>query len=122
MPTSSERTAALSIAIRKFLEERVYPAEKTYAAPLNPAPTRWSPPPIMDELKQAARAAGLWNLFLPESELGAGLTNAENATLCELMGRSPIASEAFNCSAPDTGNMEVLVRYGTPAHQDRWLK
>jgi acyl-CoA dehydrogenase len=122
MPTSSERTAALSTAIRKFLEERVYPAETTYAAQLDAAPNRWTPPPIMEELKRAARAAGLWNLFLPESEMGAGLTNAEYAPLCELMGRSPIASEAFNCSAPDTGNMEVLVRYGTPAQQERWLK
>jgi acyl-CoA dehydrogenase len=122
MPTSSERTAALSTAIRTFLEERVYPAEKIYVAQLGAAPTRWTVPPIIDELKQAARAAGLWNLFLPESEMGAGLTNAEYAPLCELMGRSPIASEAFNCSAPDTGNMEVLVRYGTPAQQERWLK
>jgi acyl-CoA dehydrogenase len=122
MPTSSERTAALSTAIRTFLEERVYPAEKIYVAELNAAPNRWTPPPIMEELKKAARAAGLWNLFLPESELGAGLTNAEYAPLCELMGRSPIASEAFNCSAPDTGNMEVLARYGTPAQQERWLK
>src|SRR5215813_1318659 len=119
---SSERAAALSIAIRKFLDDRIYPAEKVYAAQLNAAPTRWTPPPIMAELKQAAKAAGLWNLFLPESDFGAGLTNAEYAPLCELMGRSPIASEAFNCSAPDTGNMEVLARYGTPAQQDRWLK
>jgi acyl-CoA dehydrogenase len=122
MTTSSERAGSLSVAIRKFLDERVYPAEAVYAAQLNAAPTRWSVPPIMEELKAAARAAGLWNLFLPESEKGAGLTNAEYAPLCELMGRSPIASEAFNCSAPDTGNMEVLVRYGTPAQQDRWLK
>jgi len=122
MSTSSDRLASLSTAIRTFLDERVYPAEATYAAQLDAAPTRWSVPPIMEELKQAARAAGLWNLFLPESELGAGLTNAEYAPLCELMGRSPIASEAFNCSAPDTGNMEVLVRYGTPAQQERWLK
>jgi len=122
MSTSSERAAALSIAIRKFLVAQVYPAEKTYAAQLAAGPSRWVPPPIMEELKQAARAAGLWNLFLPESEMGAGLSNAEYAPLCELMGRSPIASEAFNCSAPDTGNMEVLVRYGTPAQQERWLK
>jgi acyl-CoA dehydrogenase len=122
MSSSRERAAALSTAIRKFLDERVYPAEATYAAQLQAAPTRWTVPPVMEELKQAARAAGLWNLFLPESDHGAGLSNEDYAPLCELMGRSPIASEAFNCSAPDTGNMEVLVRYGTPAQQDRWLK
>jgi acyl-CoA dehydrogenase len=122
MPTSSDRLATLTSAVRTFLEERIYPAEAVYVEQLNAAPTRWSVPAVMDELKKAARAAGLWNLFLPESEKGAGLTNAEYAPLCELMGRSPIASEAFNCSAPDTGNMEVLVRYGTPAQQDRWLK
>jgi len=122
MPTSSDRIASLTAAVRAFVDERVYPAEATYVAQLAAAPTRWSIPPIMEELKQAARAAGLWNLFLPESELGAGLTNAEYAPLCEVMGRSPIASEAFNCSAPDTGNMEVLVRYGTPAQQERWLR
>ena len=122
MSSSSERAAALHTAIRKFLDERIYPAEAVYAAQLDDGPTRWVAPPVMEELKKAARAAGLWNLFLPESELGAGLTNAEYAPLCELMGRSPIAAEAFNCSAPDTGNMEVLVRYGTAAQQDRWLK
>ncbi len=122
MPTSSDRLATLTTAVRTFLDERIYPAEATYVAQLTGAPTRWSIPPIMEELKQAARAAGLWNLFLPESELGAGLTNEQYATLCELMGRSPIAPEAFNCAAPDTGNMEVLVRYGTPAQQERWLK
>jgi len=122
MPSSSDRLATLTTAVRTFLDERIYPAEATYVAQLVGAPTRWSIPPIMEELKQAARAAGLWNLFLPESELGAGLTNEQYATLCELMGRSPIAPEAFNCAAPDTGNMEVLVRYGTPAQQERWLK
>ena len=121
MPTPSDRAASLLTAVRTFLDERVYAAEATYAAQLAAAPTRWSIPPIMEDLKRAARAAGLWNLFLPESELGAGLTNAEYAPLCELMGRSPIAPEAFNCAAPDTGNMEVLVRYGTKAQQDRWL-
>ena len=122
MPSSSDRLATLTTAVRTFIDERIYPAEATYVAQLTGAPTRWSIPPIMEELKQAARAAGLWNLFLPESELGAGLTNEQYASLCELMGRSPIAPEVFNCAAPDTGNMEVLVRYGTPAQQERWLK
>jgi len=122
MPTSSERLASITAAVRTFMTERVYPAEAIYVAQLEAAPTRWSIPPIMEELKAAARAAGLWNLFLPESELGAGLTNAQYAPLCEIMGRSPIAPEVFNCAAPDTGNMEVLVRYGTPAQQERWLK
>src|ERR1051325_3266728 len=122
MTTSSERVAQLDTAIRQFLDERIYPAEAVYAAQLSAGPSRWVTPPIMEELKAAARAAGLWNLFLPDSELGAKLTNAEYAPLCELMGRSPIAPEGFNCSAPDTGNMEVVVRYGSPAQQDRWLK
>jgi acyl-CoA dehydrogenase len=122
MTTSSERAATLATGIRKFLEDKIYPAEPIFAQQLNDAPTRWSTPAIMEELKTAAKAAGLWNLWLPDSELGARLSNVEYAPLSELMGRSPIASEVFNCSAPDTGNMEVLVRYGTPAQQDRWLK
>jgi acyl-CoA dehydrogenase len=119
---TTERVATLSAAIKKFLEDKVYPAEPVFAEQLNAAPSRWFNPPILEDLKVAARAAGLWNLWLPQSNKGAGLTNAEYAPLCELMGRSPIASEAMNCSAPDTGNMEVLERYGTPAQQERWLK
>jgi acyl-CoA dehydrogenase len=105
-----------------FMDREVYPAEKVFERELNEAPSRWQIPPVMEELKNKARAEGLWNLFLPESELGAGLTNLEYAPLCEIMGRSPIAPEVFNCSAPDTGNMETLVRYATPAQQEQWLK
>lgn len=105
------------------MEEYVYPNEKVYKEQLNQQETRWSDiPPIMQELKQKAKAEGLWNLFLPESEYGAGLTNLEYAPLCEIMGRSMIGPEVFNCSAPDTGNMEVLVRYGTEAQKKQWLE
>ena len=103
-----------------FMEEHIYPNEERYykeAETLGP----WKVAPVLDELKPKAREAGLWNLFLPESSHGAGLTNFEYAPLCEIMGRSHLAPEVFNCSAPDTGNMEVLARYGTPEHQARWL-
>lgn len=105
------------------MEEHIYPNEQLYEQQLNEQPSRWSAvPPIMEELKEKAKRAGLWNLFLPESEYGAGLTNVEYAPLCEIMGRSIIGPEAFNCGAPDTGNMEVLVRYGTPEQKEKWLK
>jgi acyl-CoA dehydrogenase len=105
------------------MDEHVYPNEATYKKQLGAGGDRWQPPPIVEELKQKARAAGLWNLFLPESEYGAGLTNTEYAPLCEIMGRvHPFGAEVFNCSAPDTGNMEVLVRYGTPEQRKRWLE
>jgi acyl-CoA dehydrogenase len=103
------------------MDEHIYPNEakyKEHCRGLN----RWQPVPVIEELKPKARAAGLWNLFLPASEQGAGLTNLEYAPLCEVMGRSPWAPEVFNCSAPDTGNMEVLERYGSPELNERWLK
>ncbi|MGH7093778.1 MAG: acyl-CoA dehydrogenase family protein, partial [Stellaceae bacterium] len=118
----SDKTKRLSAQVQAFMAAEVYPAEKMFERQLAEAPSRWQIPPVMEALKEKARAAGLWNLFLPESKLGAGLTNLEYAPLCEIMGRSPIAPEAFNCSAPDTGNMETLVRYATPAQQARWLQ
>ena len=116
------KVQALRERLLAFMEEYVYPNEATYHDWLSTADDRWTIPPIMEELKARARDAGLWNLFLPESDRGAGLTNLEYAPLCEIMGRSPIAPEVFNCAAPDTGNMEVLERYGTDAHKERWLK
>ena len=117
----SAKTKRYLDSLGDFMDTHVYPAERTYYEQLNSQPTRWQSPPIMETLKTEARRAGLWNLFLPDSEYGAGLSNAEYAPLCEVMGRSPIAPEAFNCAAPDTGNMEVLTRYGTPAQQREWL-
>lgn len=118
----SSKVKQLIEKLQAFMDERVYPNEPVYARQLDEADSRWSVPPVMEELKSAAREAGLWNLFLPESEHGAGLSNLEYAPLCEVMGRSPIAPEVFNCAAPDTGNMEVLARYGTPEQQDQWLR
>ena len=103
------------------MDEHIYPNEQRYYEQLQTG-DRWQPPAVLEELKAKARAAGLWNLFLPDDKHGAGLTNLEYAPLCEIMGRSSIAPEAFNCSAPDTGNMEVLARYGSEEQKDRWLK
>ena len=103
------------------MDAHVLPSESVYRHQLESRPSRWEIPPVMEELKAKARREGLWNLFLPESEYGPGLTNLEYAPLCELMGKSPIAPEVFNCSFPDTGNMEVLVRYGTPEQKEQWL-
>jgi len=107
-----------------FMQEHVLPAEPEYCAQLQNLPDwrRWKQPPVMETLKAKARAAGLWNLFLPDREYGVGLTNVEYAPLAEITGRSSIAPEVFNCSAPDTGNMEVLVKYGSEAQKARWLK
>jgi len=104
-----------------FMEEHVYPNEAKYREHCQGA-NKWKVVPVIEELKPKARAAGLWNLFLPASEHGAGLTNLEYAPLCEIMGRSPVGPEVFNCSAPDTGNMEVLERYGSADLKQRWLK
>jgi acyl-CoA dehydrogenase len=106
--------------LQSFMDEYIYPNEQRYYDEIER--NRWSPAPVIEELKPKARALGLWNLFLPDQEHGAGLTNLEYAPLCEIMGRSMIGPEVFNCSAPDTGNMEVLARYGTAEQKGRWLK
>lgn len=116
----SPKVQELQARLNAFMDEHIYPNEKRHveeAEKLGP----WAVLPLIDELKPLAREQGLWNLFLPESEHGAGLTNLEYAPLCEIMGRSLLAPEVFNCSAPDTGNMEVLARYGTKDQQERWL-
>ncbi|MFU1796026.1 acyl-CoA dehydrogenase family protein [Paenibacillus azoreducens] len=117
----SAKVKSLQRSLLEFMDEVVYPNEKTYEEQLQQADSRWTVPPVMEDMKLQAKQAGLWNLFLPDREYGAGLTNLEYAPLCEIMGRSLIAPEVFNCSAPDTGNMEVLVRYGTREQKDQWL-
>lgn len=121
----SPRTQELQARVQAFMDEHVYPNEQRWHDEITAntaAGRRWTPVQVIEELKPKARAAGLWNLFLPESEYGAGLSNQEYAPLAEIMGAVPWASEVFNCSAPDTGNMEVLVRYGAPEHKKRWLE
>jgi len=118
----SKKTKMYMEQLHDFMNKHIVPNEQVFHDQLNSGPTRWQVPPIMEELKAKARERGLWNLFLPESERGAGLSNLEYAPLCEVMGRSPIAPEVFNCSAPDTGNMEVLERYGTEEHKKLWMR
>ena len=116
----SPRSRDLRERLIAFFDRHITPNESLFHEQIHQQ--RWQVPPIVEELKVKARAEGLWNLFLPESEHGAGLTNLEYAPLCEVMGRSPgFGPEVFNCSAPDTGNMEVLARYGTKAQQEQWL-
>src|SRR6266705_2619558 len=116
----TEKTKDLQRRLQAFMDEYIYPNENRFLHEIER--DRWKPARIIEELKPKARAAGLWNLFLPDDKNGAGLTNLEYAPLCEIMGRSPMAAEAFNYSAPDTGNMEVLARYGTPEQKEKWLK
>jgi acyl-CoA dehydrogenase len=116
----SEKTKELQNRLQAFMDSRVYPNEEKFQTEI--AQARWKPTRIVEELKVKARHEGLWNLFLPQDKNGAGLTNLEYAPLCEIMGRSHIAPEIFNCSAPDTGNMEVLLRYGTAEQKEKWLK
>jgi acyl-CoA dehydrogenase len=116
----SAKTKELQQRLQAFMDAHIYPSERRFHEEVERE--RWKPAKIVEELKLKARAAGLWNLFLPEHENGAGLSNLEYAPLCEIMGRSHMAPEVFNCSAPDTGNMEVLARYGTAEQRKRWLE
>ena len=118
----STKVKELQARVSSFMEAHIYPNEKLFGQQLDEGDTRWEIPPIMGELKEKAKSEGLWNMFLPDSERGFGLSNLEYAPLCEIMGRSEIASEVFNCSAPDTGNMEVLERYGNDEHKRVWLE
>jgi len=121
----SPKVKDLQARLIAFMDEHIYPNEKNFFGEIaanRKAGNAWIPTKVVEQLKAKARDAGLWNLFLPESGHGAGLTNLEYAPLCEIMGRAVWAPEVFNCSAPDTGNMEVFARYGTPEHQEQWLK
>jgi acyl-CoA dehydrogenase len=118
----SDKVKSLQARVSAFMDQYIYPNQKTYWDQLNGATDRWQPIQIIEDLKPKAKAAGLWNLFLPESHRGAGLSNLEYAPLCEIMGRVHWASEIFNCSAPDTGNMETIERYGSEAQKKEWLE
>ena len=118
----TDKVKKLRADVQSFMNDVVYPNEPVYHEQFEAQSDRWQTPQIIEDMKVQARDAGLWNLFLPESERGAGLTNLEYAPLCEIMGRSHIAPEVFNCAAPDTGNMEVLERYGSEDHKKTWLE
>jgi acyl-CoA dehydrogenase len=121
--STSERVVELRDALQRFMQERIFPAEAVFEQELAEAPDHWGAPPVVMELKEEARARGLWNLFLPDPELGAGLGNTQYAPLAEVTGWSPfIAPEAVNCAAPDTGNMELLALFGNSEQRERWLQ
>ena len=122
LPPPSAKAVEIGERVKAFLEEHIIPAEHTYHQQLDEGGDRWKSPPIMDELKAKAKKAGLWNLFLPKKHFPDSLTNLEYASICEMMGRSPIGGEPFNCSAPDTGNMETLILYATPEQKKQWLE
>ncbi|MAS59124.1 MAG: acyl-CoA dehydrogenase, partial [Gammaproteobacteria bacterium] len=121
----SQESKNLQERISKFMDDHIFPSEGIYAQQMEEFTeqgNRWQVPQIIEDKKEIAKREGLWNLFLPENPMGESMSNLDYAPLCELMGRSGIASEIFNCSAPDTGNMEVLAQYGTPQQQEEWLK
>src|SRR5215831_13249108 len=121
LPPPSPRSAELAERITAFMDEHIYPAEPVYEREIRDG-DRWGEPPVMSELKRKAQAAGLWNLFVPKKHDPDALSVLEYAPLCEIMGRSPIGAEPFNCSAPDTGNMETLMLYGSEEQKRRWLQ
>ena len=118
----SDRAQGICRRVTEFMDAHIFAAEPVYAHQLDSGPNRWAIPPVIDELKVKAKAAGLWNLFLPKHEFPDGFTNLDYAPVCEIMGRSPIGPETFNCSAPDTGNMETIIRYGSAEQKKRWLE
>ena len=118
----TKKVTDLVVRLEDFMDKHVYPVEKEYEEYFKTTDNLWKSPPLMTELKEKAKQAGLWNLFLPESERGAGLTNLEYAPLAEVMGRVTWCSEVFNCTAPDTGNMEVIDRYGSEEQKEQWLE
>jgi acyl-CoA dehydrogenase len=118
----SSQAKQLRTQLIEFMEEHIYPNERVFEEELNRQENRWEIPPMIEELKEKAKAQGLWNLFIPDEEYGSGLSNYEYAHLCEIMGRSLLAPEIFNCNAPDTGNMEVLIKYGTEEQKKQWLE
>ena len=122
LPPPSAKAVELGERVKAFMDEHIYPAEDVYHRQLDEGADRWSTPPIMEELKAKAKKAGLWNMFLPKKHFPDSLTNLEYASICETMGRSPIGGEPFNCSAPDTGNMETLILYATAEQKKQWLE